>query len=315
MTIDNVHLTLSDRHQREMHARIMEVLREKYRSTTFIRQYKPLNVTKFDCPVWCGSFSWSVPSRQERYVLDRHAIEIEGMLLTPSELARTYLDIKYAKRKPRMTTDQWQKTVVNKPQPPLFSIPGSYKKCSYVDLDGAYWQIVKTLGWDVDYNPGKWLEVKSNNYDFPYWSLKMARNCLVSIGLPSAITLWTGHSFKQVKRGNRHINLSLWAAVQHVLNGVAADMVSVGAKYVFTDGYILQNTELERVEDVMWSWGMKFSQRHTGDAEILGPAAYKIGSHESKPFRSRKFSRNVNLINYEVGAFMRKRYKYFSATR
>lgn len=243
------------------------------------------SLTELNEPAFIGSFSWSTSTTKRKIVLRPFANSIYAPLLTPADLARDYLEVKYPKRARISSRQYWD--MKNHRTAPLYATPGHLSFGYYVDLKAAYWSILQVIGWDVDYLPGRFLAVRSDVSDFPFPAYKLARNCLVSVGLPGKSTLWTGEKLVQQKRPNRLINLMLWSCVQDVLNSIAADMVDIGAVYVHTDGYILPEERLEDAFSILDEWGLPGSVRHAGEAKIYGAGLYEMDTHKAKRFHSR----------------------------
>lgn len=265
---------------------------EAYNETDIVSAFPPLHHFSPD-GVWVGSFSRSIPTKKWR-LLNSAVILTEGeAVATPPQIARAYLDWKYPKQlrakekqlefwKPRRTT-------------PLYTQPGQYPlEHVYLDLRSAYWSILQIIGWDVDYFPGM-LAKRSDNSDFPYPSNKLARNSLVSLGLPSrgyyykngAVTL-VPHRWK--------VNIGLWTAVQDILNGVAEDMVKrAGAVYVNTDGYIVPWLSEHIAHNIAAEWGLVLGEKFRGRATVYGVGAYSIGEHICK--RHMRMSPTVDNIS------------------
>jgi hypothetical protein len=187
-----------------------------------------------------------------------------------------------------MTTNQYHLIMDRRRSHPLYANPCVLEDAYYIDLQSAYWSIMSIVGWDVDYCPGKWIGVSSNVEDFPFKSDKLARNSMVSVGLPGLLRVWTGTRLSFVKRANPFVNLGLWSLIHDVLHGVASEMVEIGAKYVHTDGYILPSGNASDAFDILDSWGLSGSVKERGSAIIRGAGDYDIGGHTSKVRRHGK---------------------------
>lgn len=271
--------------QIDMHYKLVERTKERLEgwSTHLLDRFFDLNRLKY--PANLGMFAWSSQPIRVRWLAKPHAKNFGGGFVTPGDIARDYLAIKYPDRRVRCTTSQYRACVQTRKIAPIYAAPGSFADAVYVDIRSAYWQIVRSVGWDVSYNPSRWLGAQSSMTDFPYVYEKMARNCLVSVGLSGRIRVWTGSETKMLIKKNRFINLVLWRLVADVLNGVAADMVKIGARYVNTDGYILPARNLDQALAVGAEWGLDLAVKHTGDAIIRGVGSYQIGDYQSLPFR------------------------------
>ena len=224
-----------------------------------------------------GSFSWVGMKSKTRYIQASTAIPVGSLLATPGDVARDYLREKFPKRN-RITTDQYQRVTVHRHHP-LYAAPCRIDDAVYIDLKAAYWSIIRIVGWDVDYNPGRWLGQGSDMSDFPYDGHKLARNCLATAGLISPQTMWIADEQKliSVKRGNPMANYSLWSLLQDVLNAIASDCVKAGAVYVHTDGYICHRKKAGAIHDIIESWGLESGVKNEGVAQVFTAGTYSIG--------------------------------------
>lgn len=251
------------------------------------REKKPLETKPVDIfpslysipdVTFIGSFAWTSTAGKWKIIHARHGILTGVGWQTPAELARDYVHIKYQKPG-RVKTTQYHEFMRHRTAP-LLALPGVYEKSLYLDLKSAYWSILQVIGWDVDYFPGKWLSVKSDVRDFPYWKNKLARNCLVSVGVTGQGKMWTGEKLVFHKKQNPYTNMMLWAAVQDVLAGVAYDMKRAGAVYIHTDGYIVKEENYVSAMEVFDSWGLVGTIRSEGKHEVIGAGTY---SSPNKP--------------------------------
>jgi hypothetical protein len=202
--------------------------------------------------------------------------------------------------------------VQNRKTQPLYAIPCELEYGYYLDLQSAYWQILQLGGWDVDYLPNGFLAVRSSVHDFPFPQNKLARNSLVSMGLPSTSTIWKPDK-GLIRRGNSNatVNLVLWGFVQDVLHTFAHDMIEyAGAIYVNTDGYIIPHDKLETAMQIADGWGLVLRMKESGRAVVRGVGDYDIGSHQSK--RPRKYPRKHEYIKPLRFSWLRDRVKHFS---
>lgn len=268
-------------------------------------------LTSIHVPTIIGLFSWSSRAVKKRLLLKSHAVDYGGGWCTPGDVARDYLALKFPKRRVRMTTSQYQKIVPNRAQTPVYCEPGDLENGVYIDIQHAYWSIVRTLGWDVNYNPGVFLSPQSDVADFPFPDLKMARNCLVSCGLSGMLRLWTGEKLIFQKKPNRFINLMLWKAAQDILHGVALDCIDAGAIYAYTDGFIAPQEKAAKVFAAIEAWGLTAGVKHDGLAHVRGPADYDFPGYRTKVRPRNKAIKFSNL--YEPGRdWLRWRVKKFA---
>lgn len=231
--------------------------------------------------VMLGSFSWYYTQSKRKEILRPFAYQFPKFLSTPSELSRSYLELKYSRQ--RATKGQ----IANFKLPrsaPLYAQPIGFEEGAYIDIRSAYWQILQSVGWDADYNPGKWLGKKDGMEDFPFPDFKLSRNCLVTAGLPSEASYWdfNKQTFASVKTFNRFLNLGIWALTMDVLHCVAWDAIAAGACYVHTDGYICHASRVEAVQAAISSWGLESRIKNAGRTIIYGVGSYEVGSKVTK---------------------------------
>lgn len=264
--------------------------------------------------VYLGSFAWTLTKSRKKLMMIAHARQLGARHVTPAEIARAYLRLKYSKRTKRMTGMQASEFVDYRSQPPLYCTPCSITDALYIDIKSAYWSIVQTVGWDVEYMPERWLGVGDTVSDFPFADDKLARNCLVSCGLPSNMSVWTGTKLTIQKGWNDFINLMLWGLVCDVLNGVARDVVQAGAVYCYTDGYIVPANRANDVFDVLESWGLPFGVKHSGRCVVQAPASYSFPDYQTRQFGVSRVI-HYDKIADRGGKWLRPKFRQFAEMR
>lgn len=241
-----------------------------------------------------GSYSFTIPELKTRYALDSVVIRPFGVYQTPTEISRAYLGVKYP-TKVRQFHSQYIANSFHRGWPYLAK-PGRYGDCVYIDLKSAYWSIMQLVGWDAEYNPGRWLGRRSIMTDFPLPENRLARNSLVSSSLLSSVSVWTGSKLTTKQTGNKNYNPVVSSIVQDVLHGIASDMENLGAVYVHTDGYILPSyLERPALRLINEGWGMPARVKHRGWGMVRGVGAYAVGEHVSKrlPTTTAETARNI----------------------
>jgi hypothetical protein len=247
---------------------------EIYEETELVSQFPPLHHFNPDA-VWIGAFSRSIPAKRWRLVYAPVALFEGTTISTPPQVARAYLDYKYPKQL-RATGKQlefWKPRRVA----PMYTEPGFYRdEMVYLDLKSAYWSILKVIGWDVEYFPGM-LVRRSSVADFPYPRNKIARNSLVTLGLPGTGFMWKDGKLISTPHSWR-VNLGIWSAVQDILQAIANEMIlRCGAVYVNTDGYIIPADAVEVAYGIADEWRVTFTEKGRGRASVYGVGAYAIG--------------------------------------
>ena len=289
-----------------------EIRREKSdgMNIKIVTRFPPLSELKG--MTFLGSFSWTSKATNEKWIMQSHAYELGAGYVTPSDIARDYIAVKFAGVRLRCNSRQWQEVVKERKSQPLFAAPCTLTKAYYIDLKSAYWQILQLGGWDVDYSPKRFLSPRSDVYDFPVPEIKLARNCLVSMGLPSGVNVWIPNvGFAHRKPQKASVNLILWGLVQDVLHGVAYDLLQcAGAVYINTDGYIIPDNRMSEASAVLDSWGLNWTIKHDGRAEVRGAGDYDIGGYTSK--RVRTVPRPFSYIRPRAIDWLRNKIKFWS---
>lgn len=233
-----------------------------------------------------GSFSWSAYKKKWRWLNAHHAMRFNDILVTPSDLARSYIRLKYPK-KLRCNSRQYA-YINNKKSPPLWAEVWEGEGV-YLDLKSAYWQVLQAGGWDVDYSYGRFIGTKETMDDFPFPHIKLARNSMVGISVPSQIPTFAPNRQWGKIRPRYFQNLVLWSFVQDVMHTFASDLLMyAGAKYVNTDGYIVPRENVKTAMQIANDWGLLLLVKHEGYATVRGAGDYDIAGHKSgRPARPR----------------------------
>lgn len=262
-------------------------------------------------PAFLGSWSLTTVKTLRRILVKKILTEVDGMVFTPSELARVYLKAKFPNRRKRMRGEQIR-ACKSYLQSPLFAKRGRWGECSYLDLKSAYWSIMNLVGWDIDYHPNNWLKLGTPPDDFPWSNNKLARNCLVSLTLPSKITFWTGSKITYKGGYNPNLNYGLYCLVMDTLQGIALDMVRAGAVYVHTDGYIIPDKKLASAREIIAEWGFTGSIKAQGDTEIFSTGSYRVGRNQTKIIHDYALQTNNIEIDPTHAVWLKKRLSYCS---
>lgn len=261
---------------------------------------------------YLGSFAWTQPHTKIKWMKERFCYNIGGGVVTPSDIARDYLANKFGGVRLKCTTKQYDDFVRNRIHQPLYAELVNDMDCYYLDLKSAYWQILMCGGWDVEYSRNSYLSVRSDVFDFPVPHIKLARNSLVSMGLPAQGTLWNPEKgLQKVRGGSSTVNLVLYGFAMDVLHAVGSEMIDrAGAVYVNTDGYIVPKYMAEEAFKIADEWNMRLELRYDGLATVRGAGDYDIGKARSK--RPRQKAHPFNYIIPPKIEWLKKRWNYFS---
>lgn len=292
------------------HLAILHRLSEKHEKQKVVLTNQFDELGNIEDNVILGSFSWYYMGAKRKEILRRFALLFDDVITTPSELSRTYLELKYPKQralKAQITEFRRGRSA------PLYAKPIKYDEGVYIDIRSAYWQILQIIGWDVDYYPNNWIGRGQPMDDFPYADIKLSRNCLVTAGLPSETTFWNGKAqqFKTLRSQNRTLNLAVWSATMDILHGAAWDAVAAGAAYAHTDGYICHRSRVDAVQSALLAWGLESRIKAYGETQVYGVGSYTIGNKSTKTPRSKPVAYDGLILN-SYNAWLRRRVKFFA---
>ena len=235
-----------------------------------------------------GSFSYCLQQTRRRLLKASCLISIDGTSETPPALARDYLHLKLKRAAPILSTQRERLKASLRPLP-YYARPARAEEGYYLDIAAAYWQIMRAVGWQVDYNPGRWIMRGPGVRDFPWRSdnpnHKLARNALVSSARTGLIPRWCSgpRTIAELLPYNRLLNDQLTGVVRDVLHAIAVQMQQIKVPYIATDGYIVTGSRmLRQAEDILEGWGLHYRIKAYGRTEVRGPGAYTVGGMQSR---------------------------------
>lgn len=262
--------------------------------------------------VFIGTWSRTSLELKEKYVLDATAIRPNydmQPIATPSELARTWVDVK-VKRRLKATKEQVNYWLEYPHNPPYMAIRGIYSDMVYIDLKSAYWSIMQIVGWGAEYHHDMIVRRHPVN-DFPYPNEKLARNSLATVALSGGGQMYKDGQFIET-RGKRIVNDGLFYLINDILHCVAMDMLEFNPVYINTDGFIIPAEHKDSaIDKILNHWGLLATERHAGIAHVYGVGSYRIGEHYTK--RITRFRGSSRWINPKVPYRMLRKWVRFLA--
>lgn len=222
-----------------------------------------------------GGYSRAWLNRPYREVLEQKALTYYGYIESPTTLARDYLMLCFKPSK--IKTEQ--KAVLFGARMPTYSKPSIFKDGIYIDIKSAWWSILNLVGWDVDFNPGKWFGFGSPADDFPFFDSKVARSALVSIGRMSKMYVMVDGVTQIRQTGNPLLNYNLYGAIAATLNTFATRAINdYGCVYVNTDGFIFPDVDRGReFENYLLRFGLASGIKGTGAGFVASVGSYRVG--------------------------------------
>ena len=258
-----------------------------------------------------GDFSMSALESKRRWIAEEVAMKPFDVWQTPTQIVRDYLTTKYIFPL-KIRTNNAQAVSIPRSAPLLAKV-GYHGEGVYADIRSAYWQIVRAVGWDVEYFPNRFVCKQSDLEDMPEWlhSCKPARASLVSLARPSNLSVWTGKDLIIERSFNPILNMRLVALVNDVLMSVAAEVkhFCTSVSYINTDGYILGMKDVRTFTAIMHDWGFDFRYKATGKVRVFGVGAYTVGKHKShRPMEGGAYD-NITEIDFH---WMRRNFSPFA---
>jgi hypothetical protein len=215
--------------------------------------------------------------------------DVDGVSIAeaPTTLARDYLKVRgfRAARLRGSTKELLWNTMQRAPAFPQFAKPGTYDDGYYLDVRKAFYAIMHVVGWNVAYAPGKFLLRGEPPRDFPFADNPTARNSLVTCSTRREIYAIDPPSWSPIRLAHFNVllNTSLNVLIRDVLHAIASVAVAEGACYVHTDGYIAPSYRVaRRIGQVIEDFGLAYSVKGRGQAQVSGLGAYRVGTKVSK---------------------------------
>lgn len=278
------------------------------KTVRLVKEWPDLRMTP---PANLGAHSWSGLGGDWRWIHVDGYVNFYGAWATAGQIAREYLYQNYTL--PLRASGAQVRSAEEHRQPPLYASVGKWGDGAYIDLKSAYWNIMLTVGWDVDYMAGKYIGRGVPPWSFPLPHNKQARNALLGCTYGGDMTIWTGEEIIYKKAGNRLKNKLLHAVTMDILNGIAYEMIMVGAKYVNTDGYIVPYNRIDEAQAVIEAWGLPSAVKAVGEVEVFGVSSYAVGDYRTKyQWQNAPDFANVNPVNPD---WLRDRLYKMSAIR
>lgn len=254
--------------------------------------------------VFWGMFTWTMPNSKRRLLVKNTAIRTGKLVMSAGDIVRDYLDF-YHPAKLRCIGAE-ARDFLKPISAPLYVRPSIIQRGVYIDIESTYFSILKLIGWDCAYKRGKWVTAGRAPIDFPLPAHKGARNYLVSVGLNTPMTIWNGKEFIFQQGNNKHINMALWHLVQDILHSIATTAIELGAVYVHTDGYIIDETKAEKLISVIKDWGLNGRVLGEGESIVLGVGNYWVGDKKSKAFDYNRVQKPFCKIEQTDGSWLQR---------
>lgn len=270
--------------------------------------------TDFAEKTFLGLYSYTTTRTRRRILLASEAKTfICEVPQSPTEVSRDYLDVVFPR--PLRATREQRDAITIPRSAPLYYQPTHIQGGVYVDLVSAYLQLLDVIGWDVDYYPHKYLGAGRPPSDFPLRHNKTARNNLVSCGLSSSVSVWSGYKLEESYPRNIHINYGLWSAIQDILHELARSARAFGAFYIATDGYILPDSNAEAFQEYLQEeWKIKTTVKAFGETVATGLGSYAVGDYVTQRFHGCVDPPYSN-IDPKSDEMLRKTYKSIASNR
>lgn len=229
-----------------------------------------------DDVVILGTYSRTWKNKKYREVLKKKTIDFLGWVDSPTAIARDYLVYCYERRPAKKE----QRDILKNKRMPLYVYPCVMRDCVYLDIKSAWWAITCGVGWNVEYNPSRWVGRGQEPDDFPIPENKVARSSCVTVGRGGPLAIWKAGKIVYQRMYNNLENYHLWGIIADTLHAIATVAIeSYECRYVNTDGFIIPTRHLEPLTEYINSWGLVARVKAHGVGVIGGAGAYRVGDH------------------------------------
>ena len=266
-------------------------------------------------PIILGSFSWSAMNGKDKWRLMSayNTFNIGFGPQLPSEAARDYL--KVTQKYPLRAVKQQAMLLHYKRSQPMFCRRCTLPEACYIDLTAAYLSIMDVVGCVPDYYPNRWLGASQPPSDFMLRDNHIARNSLVTSGLPSVLSIWSGKELVNRNTRNELYNMGLWSIVQDVLHGICADFIRYcDLRYWNVDGGIVPATFRDTALEIVRDWGLSARVKAYGRCNIYGLGCYRVGKKRTRTKPSAGYE-DISVVNDYVDYQWLKTKMYTLSTR
>lgn len=255
-----------------------------------------------------GTWAYSVPGKV-RFILDKTIEVAPGVM--PADLARAWIRDWY-KLPLRRKKNQMERGF----RAPIHAVKGKHGDCVYVDIKGAYKQIL-SLGYDVEYRQNHYIgsipvdlpaEIKANKFSYSI-SVAMSATQISNLQVMGKEGLFSH------KPLNLYSNPCLFNLAQDTLNGIACQILSdlrEKCVYINTDGYIVKPEVVAQVQKIIADWGFTSAIKGEGDAEIYGVGSYKIGDDITRRIDPNGRTFTGPMMDLNSASWLQKRWSLWS---
>lgn len=258
---------------------------------------------------------------RKRYVLLADSIRIDGLIETPTSIARDYLVVnKYHPHRMRgdLQYQGVQSIIKRFSFTPSLAVPGHFEDGFYIDLKAAYFSIMALIGWDVIYSPGHYIGKGRSIADFPFPQHKIARNSLMSAAQPRSVARVNPPGGRQnvvtSTPYNPMVNLQLIALTSDILHSIAANARSMGAVYVNTDGYIAPTAGIAAsIQQMIADFGFSARVKFQGPGIVNSIGSYAIGDFATRNIdRTPARGTHSNIAPPEYSRWLQRNLEYMA---
>ncbi len=269
-----------------------------------------------DEPVLVGTYSLVLQRSRKRLLVAAQPtdlVQVNGVVESPSAVARDYLREVFPRWRKhscwRIVTARWTRPLeLPEPYHPIYARRCSFFDGYYLDIEAFWYHTLCRFGWDVVYAPGLFVGYGRSADDYPWFTHKVSRNSLVTVGFPKRLVRWDpvmGHSTVDVV--NDLLNLPLAHFISDVMHYLASVAVELGAVYWYIDAAIAPDERTAaKIRAAIEEHGYRCHVKARGPGWVGGPGWYAVGNKMSrKPAEVGDFS-NLRRLDDVERALLRK---------
>ena len=254
-----------------------------------------------------GNYSYTLPNKL-KLIPFSFARHIGDYTETETGFTRIFM-----KSLPKRRYRKLQHDFMKFSRPPLYIRPSIIENAVYVDLVAAYPSVYKLIGWEVDYQRGKYLGI-NDSLEYPYnASWKVGRSFVVTGALPFQFSRFVkGGKIEMRRYYSQLANPSFVACVYDVLSMIGKFATyALDARYFNADGGIMRMEALDTFVSFVESMGLKARVKYMGKAVILSSGYWRVGSHQTKNMEKKQASGihggDYNYISVQDADWLYKR--------
>jgi len=251
-----------------------------------------------------GTWAYSI-QHDKRYILDKSREMAPGVM--PMDVTRAWIKdtitLPIRARKEQLTQKNYPL--------PNFAHTGYWGDCAYVDIKGAYLNILR-LGYNVEYLQGKYVGaafapvpqiVEKEKFCYAV-AVAMSNSQRTNISVKGEDGIVTHKHF------NAYSNPSLYKLASDTLSSIASEALRIFTNkihYINTDGYIIESAFVDPLIRVISSWGFDARVKAQGETWVYGVGSWKCGSKRTRRYGENHLDFQSVMPDKDISLWLKRR--------